>query len=128
MCIWEDTCSLIYAILYDVMSKNELITLYVFLLSVVYLYLSPLQLSATRCVTLAVEISLRTLPPMFWIRTKFRRISSCKFKIYSGDLNTGNIWVPNFLKFRFQMVRYSNVSIWAMSYVLYWPFKYRTST
>ena len=32
--------------------------------------------------------------------------------IYSGDLNndhlnTGNIWIPNFLKFRFQMVWYS---------------------
>ena len=33
--------------------------------------------------------------------------------LYSGDLNTnnlnsGNIWIPNFLKFGFQMVQYSN--------------------
>ena len=36
-----------------------------------------------------------------------------KFSKYSGDLNTNhldtiNIWIPNFLKFGFQMVGYSN--------------------
>ena len=52
---------------------------------------------------------------------------------YSGDgnidhLNTGNIWIPNFLKFGFQMVRYANGWSKAISYVLDRPFKYRTST
>ena len=42
---------------------------------------------------------------------------------YSGDLNTdnhlntGNIWIPNFWKFRFQMVWYSKGQ--SMGYVLY---------
>ena len=40
--------------------------------------------------------------------------------VYSGDLNTnhlntGNIWIPNFLTFGFQMVWYSNG--WFMYYV-----------
>ena len=49
---------------------------------------------------------------------------------YSGDLNTnhlntGKIQIPNFLKFGFQMVGYSNG--W-MSYVLDRPFDNWTST
>ena len=53
--------------------------------------------------------------------------------IYSGDLNTnhlniGNIWIPNFLKFGFQMVRYSNGQSMGFSYVLDRPFKYQTNT
>ena len=39
--------------------------------------------------------------------------------IYSGDLNTGYIWIPNFSKSRLQMV-----SLWARFYVLEQPFKY----
>ena len=37
-------------------------------------------------------------------------------------LNTRNIWKPNFLKFGFQMVWYSNIQLCAMSYVLDRPF------
>ena len=72
-------------------------------------------------------ISSRTvscgLHPAIWKKCsklieKLRELSSLK---YSGDLNTGhlyngNIWIPNFLKFRFQMVRYSNGR--SMDYVL----------
>ena len=41
-------------------------------------------------------------------------------------LNTGNIWIPNFLKCGFQMVQCSNGR--SMSYVQDQPFQYRTST
>ena len=39
-----------------------------------------------------------------------------------------NIWIPNFLKFGFQMVWYSNGCFCIMSYVLDWPLECQTST
>ena len=42
---------------------------------------------------------------------------------YRHHLNSGNIWIPNFLKFRFQMVSLCAI----MSFVRDRPFKYQTS-
>ena len=52
---------------------------------------------------------------------------------YSGDLNTdnlntGNIGIPTFLKFKFQKVWYSNGQFMSMSYLLDQPFEYWTCT
>ena len=42
--------------------------------------------------------------------------------------NTVQICIPNFLKFEFQIVQYSMVDLWTISYVLDEPFEYWTST
>ena len=44
-----------------------------------YRYLSPRQLSVTKCVTLGVLTSFNTDPPMLWIHAKYRLISLLNF-------------------------------------------------
>ena len=61
------------------------------------------------------------LTALLWRHFACSRIK--KIQKYRGDLNndhlnTGNFWIPNFLKFRFQMIWYSNGGWMCLSFVL----------
>ena len=68
--------------------------------------------------------------PVSW-RHEMRSLQQTSTCNYSMDLNTdhlntGNIWIPKFMKLRFQMVGYSNGVADGYVYVLDRPFKYQT--